>query len=99
MTTPAGLAEQAQEFGQDMTALLLATLPGIPVPPIEILQAGDRVIIRSPGPELLPLYAGRQRIAGYEGQRGLSDGYDGPVPGGRGVNLRPVRRGRPGPLL
>jgi hypothetical protein len=48
MTTPAGLAEQAQEFGQGMTELLLATLPGLPVPPIEILQAGDRVIIRSP---------------------------------------------------
>jgi hypothetical protein len=64
MTTPAGLAEQAQEFGQEMTELLLATLPGLPVPPIEILQAGDRVIIRSPSPDLLPLYARRQRIAG-----------------------------------
>lgn len=64
MTTPAGLAEQAQEFGQEMTELLLATLSGLPVPPIEILQAGDRVIIRSPSPDLLPLYAERQRIAG-----------------------------------
>jgi hypothetical protein len=64
MTTPAGLAEQAQEFGQEMTELLLATLPGLPVPPIEILQTGDRVIIRSPSPDLLPLYARRQRIAG-----------------------------------
>lgn len=43
MTTPAGLAEQAQEFGQEMTELLLATLSGLPVPPIEILQAGDPV--------------------------------------------------------
>jgi hypothetical protein len=55
MTTPAGLAEQAQEFGQGMTELLLATLSGLPVPPIEILQAGDRVIIRSPSPDVLPL--------------------------------------------
>ena len=35
--------------------------------------------------------------SGYEGQRGLSDGHDRPVPGSRRVNLRPVRRGRPGP--
>ncbi len=66
MTTPAGLAEQAQEFGQEMAELLLATLPGMPDPPIEILQAGGRVIIRSISPDLLPLYAEDERIAGMK---------------------------------
>ena len=65
VTSPAsGLAQQAQEFGQEMAGLLLATLPGLPEPPVQILASGDRVIIRSAGS--LPLCIDRKRIAGLE---------------------------------
>ena len=67
MTDPAvGLAEQAQEFGQEMAELLLATLPRMPEQSIEILQSGSRAVIRSPGPGPLPLYADGKRIAGMK---------------------------------
>ncbi len=61
-----GLAEKAQDFGQEMAGVLLATLPDLPVPPLEILASGDRVVIRVPGKDPLPLFAQGQRIAGFK---------------------------------
>jgi hypothetical protein len=63
---PPGLVDKAQEFGQEMAGLLLAALPRMPERPVEILQSGGRVVIRSPAPDPLPLYAGDQRIAGMK---------------------------------
>lgn len=64
---PAGdLQQQAEEFGQEMAGLLSATLPKLPVPPLEILQHNDRVIIRSPDGDPLPLYIRGEHLAGMK---------------------------------
>lgn len=49
-----------------MAGVLLASLPDLPVAPVEILASGDRFVIRSPGKDPLPLFAVGQRIAGFK---------------------------------
>lgn len=67
MSEPAGdLQLQAEEFGQEMAGLLSATLPGLPTPPVEILQHNDRVIIRPPDGKPLPLYIKGEHLAGIK---------------------------------
>jgi hypothetical protein len=61
--SPGDLEQQAGEFGREMAELLLATLPGLPDPPAEILRRGDRFVIGPPEQTPLPLYAGGQQLA------------------------------------
>ncbi|MGH3273565.1 MAG: hypothetical protein ACRDNZ_04470 [Streptosporangiaceae bacterium] len=60
---PGDLQRQVEEFGQETAELLSATLPGLPDPPVEILQRQDRFIIGPPKQKPLPLYAGGQQLA------------------------------------
>jgi hypothetical protein len=68
MTGPVGdLAQQSEEFGQEMAGLLIATLPGLPTPPLQILTRGTRTVIRPPErPERLPLYVQGVELASLE---------------------------------
>lgn len=64
MTVPsADLKQQAEEFGQEMAGLLSATLPSLPDQPIDILQRGNRFIIRPTDGTLLPLHIDGQVLA------------------------------------
>jgi hypothetical protein len=61
--TPGDLHQQVEEFGQETAGLLSATLPNLPVPPVDILVHDNRSIIRPPDRKSLPLYAGGQHLA------------------------------------
>lgn len=61
--TPGDLQQQVEEFGQETAELLLATLPGLPDPPVRILQHENRTIIGPPDSKPLPLYAKGQHLA------------------------------------
>jgi hypothetical protein len=64
---PGDLAQQSEEFGQEMAGLLSATLPGLPAPPVQILTHGNRTVIRPPErPERLPLYVKGVELASLE---------------------------------
>jgi hypothetical protein len=58
--TPANLHDQVEEFGQETAGLLSATLPGLPVPPVDILKHENRSIISG---NALPLYVRDQHLA------------------------------------
>jgi len=68
MTGPGGdLAQQSEEFGQEMAGLLTATLPGLPFPPLEIVAYRTKTVIRPPArPERLPLYIKGIELASLE---------------------------------
>jgi hypothetical protein len=61
--TPGDLHQQVEEFGRETAGLLSATLPNLPVPPVDILVHENRSIIRPPDGKPLPLYAGGQHLA------------------------------------
>jgi hypothetical protein len=61
--TPGDLHQQVEEFGRETAGLLSATLPNLPVPPVDILVHDNRSIIRPPDRKSLPLYAGGQHLA------------------------------------
>lgn len=61
--TPGDLHQQVEEFGRETAGLLSATLPDLPMPPVDILVHENRSIIRPPAGRSLPLYAGGQHLA------------------------------------
>ena len=61
--TPGDLQQQVEECGQETAELLLATLPALPDPPVQILRHENRTIIGPPGSKPLPLYAKGKHLA------------------------------------
>ena len=61
--TPGDLKQQVREFGRETAELLLATLPGLPDPPVRILQHETRTILGPPDSKPLPLYANGEHLA------------------------------------
>ena len=60
--TPGDLQQQVEEFGQETAELLLATLPGLPDPPVQILRRENRSLIGPLGSKPLPLYANGKHL-------------------------------------
>jgi hypothetical protein len=61
--TPGDLQQQVEEFGRETAELLLATLPGLPDPPVRILRHENRTIIGPPDSKPLPLYVKGEHLA------------------------------------
>ena len=67
--SPGDLHAQAEEFGQETAELLSAALPGLPVPPVEILGRDDRYIVRasaSGNSKGLPLYVKGKQLGTFD---------------------------------
>jgi len=59
----AELERHVAQYGWETSELLLAALPGLPDPPVEILRREDRFVVGAPGQKTLPLYVAGEQLA------------------------------------